>query len=164
MRTCAAFTAVMILAACTSGEKTSESPAINESNSLVVAEAPPAVEPVNHSQSAGPQVSACQMQDGTQLQVAPIKALGTEPFWATRTAGRCVTYSTPEDQAGTRIWTKIASSPRETIWIGALRGKSFRLSVKPKPGCSDGMSDNEYPMEVELSVDGETRTGCAKPL
>lgn len=163
MRTCAALAAVTMLAACTSGEKTSESPAINESNSLVVAEAPPTIEPANRSQSASPQVSACQMQDGIKLQVAPVKALGTEPFWAARTEGRCVTYSTPEDQAGTRVWTKVARSPQESVWIGTLRGKPFRLSVKPKPGCSDGMSDNEYPMGVELNVDGQTRNGCASP-
>src|SRR5689334_21646923 len=48
----------------------------------------------------------CQMQVNEKLDVPPTMALGTEPFWGVKIEGRCLTYSTPEDQAGTRIWTK----------------------------------------------------------
>src|SRR5687768_6602381 len=46
--------------------------------------------------------SACLTQGGERLRVAPLRAVGTEPFWAARIDGRCVTYSHPEDPDGTR--------------------------------------------------------------
>ncbi|MDQ3143307.1 MAG: hypothetical protein M3Q57_00305 [Pseudomonadota bacterium] len=109
---------------------------------------------------------ACYMQDGERLTMTPLRAIGTEPFWGARIEGRCVIYSTPEDQAGTRIWTKFNPGPDGGIWSGALGGRQFELRTRPAPppGCSDGMSDNRYPQSVTLRVRGETRTGCAKPL
>ena len=107
--------------------------------------------------------SPCLVQDGQPVRVAPVRAVGTEPFWGARTQGRCVTYSTPEDQAGTRVWARVESGPKGVVWNGALRGKRFQLTVRPMPGCSDGMSDTRYPLEAELLVDGEERRGCAEP-
>ena len=54
--------------------------------------------------------------------------------------------------------------PQGGVWIGNLGGKPFELRTRPEPGCSDGMSDNRYPIAVALSVGGEQRTGCAQPL
>ena len=109
--------------------------------------------------------AACRMQDGERLTATTLRAIGTEPFWGARIEGRCVTYSTPEDQAGTRIWTSFNPGPDGGIWSGALAGRQFELRTRPAPppGCSDGMSDNRYPFSVTLRVRGETRTGCAKP-
>jgi len=109
-----------------------------------------------------PGTSPCLVQDGRLLDAAPVKAVGTEPFWAARIEGRCVTYSTPENQAGTRIWTKINSGPMGAIWAGAYQGKPFVLRMRPAAGCSDGMSDKVYALEVTLSVEGEERRGCAE--
>ncbi|HYJ29687.1 MAG TPA: hypothetical protein VEW25_05025 [Allosphingosinicella sp.] len=108
---------------------------------------------------------ACAMQGSERLQVRPLRALGTEPFWNARIAGRCVTYSHPEDQAGTRIWTRYsAGTGGGGTWSGALGGRRFELRIRPQPGCSDGMSDRRYPLAAELFVNGERRTGCAEPL
>lgn len=109
--------------------------------------------------------AACRMQDGEQLTMTPLRAVGTEPFWGARIDGRCVTYSTPDDQAGTRIWTKFNPGADGGVWSGSLDGRQFELRTRPAPppGCSDGMSDNRYPYSVTLRVGGETRTGCAKP-
>lgn len=112
----------------------------------------------------GPAASACLMQDGEKLAAMRLRAIGTEPFWGARIEGRCVTYSTPEDQDGTRIWTKFSGSAENGIWSGALDGRQFELRTSKQPGCSDGMSDNRYPIAVVLRVRGETRRGCAKPL
>ena len=111
-----------------------------------------------------PGTSPCHVQDGVVLNVSPLKAVGTEPFWAAQIDGRCVTYSTPEDQKGTRIWTQIGNGPMGGIWVGTYKGKPFRLVPIPVPSCSDGMSDKVYSMKVDLLVEGETRTGCAEPL
>jgi uncharacterized membrane protein len=125
-------------------------------------EGPGAVRPP----AGGPTASAgpCQMQDGERLRVAPLRALGTEPFWGARIEGRCVTYSHPEDQDGTRVWTRYTPRPGGGIWAGALGGRCFELRTRAQTGCSDGMSDNRYPIAVELLVNGEHRQGCAEPL
>lgn len=169
MRTRAPLVAITMLVACTSSERTAESPTAkvgSSVNEVAADETRSHEEPGSTNQPPMPAavVSACKLQEGIGLKVASVKALGTEPFWGARTDGRCVTYSTPEDQAGTRVWAKVASNSGENVWTGSLRGKPFRLSIRPKPGCSDGMSDNEYPMEALLVVDGGTRSGCAEPL
>ena len=109
---------------------------------------------------------ACAMQGSERLQVRPVRALGTEPFWNARVDGRCVTYSHPEDQAGTRVWTRYAAGTGAGAgtWSGALGGRRFELRIRPQPGCSDGMSDRRYPLAAELIVGGERRSGCAEPL
>jgi uncharacterized membrane protein len=109
-------------------------------------------------------VGACFMQDGERLQPARLRAIGTEPFWGARIEGRCVTYSHPEDQAGTRVWTRYTRAPNGGTWSGALRGQRFELRTRAAPGCSDGMSDRRYSIAVDLQVGGERRQGCAEPL
>lgn len=108
--------------------------------------------------------SPCLIQGSERLQVTPLRAVGTEPFWGARIEGRCVTYNHPEDQAGTRVWTRYTPAPGGGIWSGALGGQRFELRTRAAPGCSDGMSDRRYPIAVELLVNGEQRRGCAEPL
>lgn len=109
--------------------------------------------------TAGP----CLVQDGKPVTVAALRATGTEPFWGARVEGRCVTYSNPENQAGTRLWTRFAPGPGGGTWSGSLDGKRFELRIRTKAGCSDGMSDKSYPLEAELLVGGERHSGCAEP-
>jgi uncharacterized membrane protein len=120
----------------------------------------------NSAPSAAPvaqPVSACRIQEGAPVPENAIRAVGTEPFWAVRVEGRCVTYSTPENQAGVRIWTRFDGTSENGRWVGALDGSAFVMETEPQPGCSDGMSDNRYPIAVMLTVRGEKRTGCAEP-
>jgi uncharacterized membrane protein len=107
---------------------------------------------------------ACLTQDGKPVAANRIRAIGTEPFWGARIEGRCVTYSHPEDQQGTRVWTKFSGTTSNGSWTGSLGGQPFVLRTRPQAGCSDGMSDNRYPIAVTLTVGGEERTGCALPL
>ncbi|WP_131818592.1 MULTISPECIES: hypothetical protein [Sphingomonas] len=109
-------------------------------------------------------VSACSVQDGKSIRVTPRSAVGTEPFWAARIEGRCIVYSHPEDQDGTRVWTRYAKNLKRETWAGALEGQPFELRAWPDQSCSDGMSDKRYPLAVELKVRGELRRGCAKAL
>jgi len=124
------------------------------------AEASPPAPPASPPGTAG----ACMVQEGERLRVAPLRAVGTEPFWGARIEGRCVTYSHPDDQAGTRIWTRYTRTANGGSWSGALGGRPFTLTTRAAPGCSDGMSDRVYPIAVELIVGGERRSGCATPL
>ncbi|HEX8641418.1 MAG TPA: hypothetical protein VF704_09720, partial [Allosphingosinicella sp.] len=71
---------------------------------------------------------ACMMQGSERLQVAPLRAVGTEPFWGARIEGRCVTYSHPDDQQGTRVWTRYSpGAGGGGTWSGALEGRRFEL-------------------------------------
>lgn len=109
-----------------------------------------------------PAQSPCLLQGTERLPVRPLRAVGTEPFWGARIEGRCVTYSHPEDQKGTRIWTQYtAGANGGGTWSGTLAGKPFEVRIRAAPGCSDGMSDQVYPLAAELRVAGETRQGCA---
>ncbi len=120
--------------------------------------------PATTTPSKSPEpASPCLIQDGKRLDVKPLRAIGTEPFWGARIEGRCVTYSTPEDQAGTRIWTRFSGTAENGTWSGALGGRRFELKTSPDARCSDGMSDNIYPIAVALLVSGEERRGCAEP-
>ena len=150
-----------LLAACAQTAPRDTAPANSQSakpkGESVAAEAP---RPVLPAGAAG----ACAMQDGEELRVASVKAVGTEPFWGARTEGRCVTYSTPEDQAGKRIWTRYTPGPDGGSWVGAYRGQPFELKMRKVESCSDGMSDTVYPAEALLKVSGEVLRGCAEPL
>lgn len=108
--------------------------------------------------------SPCLSQDGKPVRPVALRAVGTEPFWNAQVEGRCVTYSNPEDQKGTRVWTRFVDAPDGGEWTGRLGGSAFVLRIRPKPGCSDGMSDKRYPLAAELTVGGETRRGCAVAL
>ena len=113
----------------------------------------------------GQSASACLMQGADRLQVVPLRAVGTEPFWGARVEGRCVTYSNPDNPQGVRVWTRYSEvGEGRGAWVGQLGGKKFEMRVRPEAVCSDGMSDKIYPMAAELLVNGESRKGCAEPL
>jgi len=107
--------------------------------------------------------SPCLVQDGAPVPPNAIRGLGTEPFWNVTVEGRCVTYFTPEDLQGTRVWTKFSGTAENGRWAGALDGMPFVMETRPDPQCSDGMSDNIFPIAVTLMVRGEKRIGCARP-
>lgn len=113
----------------------------------------------------GQSASACLMQGSDRLQVVPLRAVGTEPFWGAHVEGRCVTYSNPDNPQGVRVWTRYSEGGKNSsTWVGQLGGKKFEMRVRPEASCSDGMSDKIYPMVAELLVYGESRKGCAELL
>src|SRR5688572_22689176 len=131
---------------------------------VAAAPASPAAAPSAKASESQAATSPCLTQDGQQLSVAPLRAVGTEPFWGAKIEGRCVTYSHPEDQQGTRVWTRYTPGRGGGgTWTGTLGGRPFVLRARPQAGCSDGMSDRRYPFAVELTVGGEERQGCAEP-
>jgi len=107
-------------------------------------------------------VSPCLTQDGRAIPANSLRAIGTEPFWGALVEGRCVTYSHPQDQSGTRVWMKFSGSAANGAWSGSLNGQPFVMRTRPQAECSNGMSDNRYPIAVSLTVGGEQRSGCAE--
>ena len=160
----AILTAAILLTACSrAAAPEANEPAVEEPANVAVTQpemntvGAPAVEPP----VAAPAAGACDMQDGKKLPPIRLQGIGTEPFWGTMVEGRCVTYSHPEDQAGTRVWTKFSGSAESGTWTGNLGGKPFVMATRPEADCNDGMSDNRYPIAVALTVGGEKRSGCA---
>ena len=143
-----------------------DEPSVNATPPVVATSEAGKVAPQVEQPSAGtaiPATSACLMQGDRPVPENAIRAIGTEPFWGASVNGRCVTYSTPENQAGARVWTQFSGTAASGTRTGALDGKPFVMTTKAEPGCSDGMSDERYPISVELRVHGETRRGCAEP-
>jgi uncharacterized membrane protein len=127
-------------------------------------QAPAGAAPARPGATPAPAGGACDTQDGEGLPWIRLRAVGTEPFWGAGVRGRCVTYSHPEDQAGTRVWTKFSGNAASGSWTGYYKGQAFSLRTRPQVDCSDGMSDRRYPIAVLLTVMGEERQGCAEPL
>ena len=121
-------------------------------------------QPADETAAAPNSGSACLTgRDGKPVPANRIRAVGTEPFWAAQVEGRCVTYSHPENQSGTRVWTEFSGTTQNGTWSGFLNDRPFVMRTRPQQGCSDGMSDKRYPIAVSLTVNGEERTGCAEP-
>jgi uncharacterized membrane protein len=156
----------ILLAGCAdnAGNAVDEMPAVASNNAAAPSSPDIIATETPQANDAAPQkAGACLTQDNEPLRITPVKAIGTEPFWGAQVEGRCVTYSTPEDQRGTRIWTRFNPGPDGGVWVGSLDGQPFKLITRLRPNCSDGMSDRSYPLEAILTVRGEERRGCASP-
>ena len=117
-----------------------------------------------HAKTAPPPpASPCREQDGKPIAGPALRATGTEPFWGAAIDGRCVTYSTPEKQAGVRLWTRVSQRGGGASYAGALGGQPFRMDIRTETNCSDGMSDRRYPLAVRLRIGADNRRGCAAP-
>jgi uncharacterized membrane protein len=88
-----------------------------------------------------------------------LRFTGTEPFWGGEVTGATLTYTTPEDQAGSAVSVERFAGRGGVSWSGTLDGAPFVLAAAEAP-CSDGMSDRTYPFTMTLQVRGETRSGC----
>jgi uncharacterized membrane protein len=89
-----------------------------------------------------------------------VRFTGTEPFWGGEATGSTLTYSTPEDPAGTVIRVERFAGRNGLSLSGELDRSPFDMAITPGE-CSDGMSDRTYPFTVTLQVRGEQRYGCA---
>ena len=93
---------------------------------------------------------------------AVIALYGTEPFWGGRVNGSTLTYTTPENIAGTPIPVTRFAGRGGLSYSGEWEGQVVDLIITPGE-CSDGMSDRTYPFNATLQIGGEQRHGCAAP-
>jgi uncharacterized membrane protein len=156
---------VLLLAGCGSGSKP-DTPPSSRSPAAATPESPSgavgASSPVSPA-SSKPAPHPCRIQGALPLDLPAVQALGTEPFWSAAVDGRCVTWSTPEDPAGTRLWTTYEQTGGADRWIGALKGVRFELSIRKGQPCSDGMSDTVYSLVAQVRLGQEVLQGCARP-
>ena len=108
-----------------------------------------------------PQVSKPIAETSVESGVL-IKALGTEPFWAINVMLGYLTYRTPEAPGWTTVKTELSEQDGGLRYTGKLNGKDLVLTIS-KGTCSDGMSDNVYPLTATLTIGTEKLRGCAKP-
>lgn len=111
---------------------------------------------------------ACAGHDGAPPAAAAsttpsLVAIGTEPFWSARVEGARLTYSTPDDPAGTVITVTRRGEGVAATYSGALADQPFALEIAPGP-CSDGMSDHVYPLHAVRTIGADRKDGCAAPL
>jgi uncharacterized membrane protein len=91
----------------------------------------------------------------------PLRALGTEPFWAVEITPQDLAY-TAVDAVEVR-----ASNPGPTIQgttaVYAAAGADGATLVVTliATECSDGMSDRVYPLTARVELGAQTLNGCA---
>jgi uncharacterized membrane protein len=120
--------------------------------------APPA--PIEPMAPAAPTPPASTAAPVASAPLHSFRALGTEPFWHLDVDGNAIVYTTPDNQAGLALaGTRSASGDGVDI-RGTHDGQAFVLRVR-QGDCSDGMSDNRYPMTAEFEIGGELLKGCA---
>ena len=95
------------------------------------------------------------------LMAEPLRALGTEPFWALDMDSRGLRFITPDDTSGIRFPPIAPTVVADTVvWSGQTGRATIELRVWSEK-CSDGMSDREYPYAVRVTMAGTTYRGCA---
>lgn len=91
----------------------------------------------------------------------PLRALGTEPFWAVEITPQDLAY-TAVDAVEVR-----ASNPGPTIqgttavYAAAAPDGTALVVTLIATECSDGMSDRVYPLTARVELGSETLSGCA---
>lgn len=140
-----AFAALsLVLAACTAPEPpASPQPAVD----APAAGAAPAAKRAPGSESVDP------------LWI--FRAFGTEPFWNVKVEGATLTYTTPENQAGTSMQGERHATAGGVEITGNHENTAFALTIAHGE-CSDGMSDNTYQLVSTFRYGDAEFKGCAE--
>ena len=107
-----------------------------------------------------PPATVPAMLGGVDLN-QPLRALGTEPFWAVEITPQDLAY-TAVDAVEVR-----ASNPGPTVqgttavYAGAAPDGTALVVTLIATECSDGMSDRLYPLTARVELGPETLNGCA---
>jgi uncharacterized membrane protein len=91
----------------------------------------------------------------------PLRARGTEPFWAVELTGSELVYNgldRPEQRAPQNQPVVQGTMAMWESTTGA--GNPIKVTLTATD-CSDGMSDLSYPLTAMVEISGETLMGCA---
>ena len=102
-------------------------------------------------------VAASSISDFSQ----DMTALGTEPFWNLTIKGTAFKLTRPDQPAVSGVAPGAVIVPGQAVWsvpVTSATGMKVTLSMSE---CSDGMSDNRYPMTAEVVLGELTLVGCA---
>lgn len=91
----------------------------------------------------------------------PLRALGTEPFWAVEITAQNLTY-TAVDAAEVQVPNPGPTVQGTTAVYAAAAPDGTALVVTLiATECSDGMSDRVYPLTARVELGAQTLNGCA---
>ncbi len=93
----------------------------------------------------------------------PLRALGTEPFWAVEITPDTLTYSGVDRPERRASHTGPTVQGTTAVYTGAVGDDALVVTLMATE-CSDGMSDRTYPLAARVEVGGETLIGCAASL
>ncbi len=116
----------------------------------------------NPSRSADSSAAAAPTTSAAVATTEPLRALGTEPFWALDIDSTGLRFTTPDDTSGKRFPPN-APTPMAgdtLVWMAESDLTAVHVRIWPEP-CSDGMSDRSYPWTAIVRVAGTTYRGCA---
>ena len=89
-----------------------------------------------------------------------VRFAGNEPFWSGEVSGTQLRYADPERADGVPIPVERFAGNGGLSFSGTFEGEPFDLAITPG-ACDDTMVDRTYPFTATLSIEGETRFGCA---
>lgn len=115
------------------------------------AEAPAASEP---APAAAPVLAGIDL-------TRPLRALGTEPFWAVELTGSELVYSGVDRPEQRAPQGQPVIQGTMAIWEATTTTGTPLSITLTATECSDGMSDRTYPLTAMVKVGEETLTGCA---
>jgi uncharacterized membrane protein len=112
--------------------------------------------------SAGAIANNSAAKSGSPLLSAlPLRALGTEPFWALDIETNGLRLITPDDTVGIRFPSSAPTIVGDTtVWTGRNEQSAIEVRIWMAK-CSDGMSDREYPHSVRVLLGETIYRGCA---
>ena len=125
---------------------------------------PPAAAPVAQAAPVEPRVPWDPWQDAASRGI-DFRAVGNEPGWYLEVdyeGAMRILWAYGEQQATVPATRPIVRGSITTIESSG-GGHTVRADVEPGP-CNDGMSDQSYPLNVTVVVDGTTLRGCGRWL
>ncbi|MEG1453113.1 COG3650 family protein [Brevundimonas sp.] len=115
-----------------------------------------ASEPVKPAVKEAPEVKLA-----TVALDAPIRVLGTEPFWNVEIAPAGLVLTRIDQQPLTAPNNGFEANGNVVLWTSAMPDQTPIKITLTGTDCSDGMSDRIYPLSAMVEIGTETLTGCA---
>lgn len=94
----------------------------------------------------------------------PLRALGTEPFWAVEITPAALTWSGVDqpEQAFPNPGPDVQGTT--AVYVVEQEGGPSMTVTLMATECSDGMSDRLYPLTATVEIGDQTSNGCAQSV
>ena len=91
----------------------------------------------------------------------PLRALGTEPFWAVEITPQNLTYSAVDNPGFSTTNPGPTLQGTTAVYAAAGADGATLVVTLIATECSDGMSDRVYPLTARVELGPQTLNGCA---
>jgi uncharacterized membrane protein len=121
--------------------------------------------PVAKNKQASPHADRHLLNDSAR-QAAPadtlLRLVGTEPFWGGILSATSFHFQSPEEQLPLAIESTETAAGRPADYVRLFQLKGGNWLLIRQGDCSDGMSDQSYPYQATLWLQGRLYEGCAR--